>query len=397
MRLFFAAFTLFCFLFRIPVHGQINNASQYKFSSDIFDYIKKDSGYWRGGVTSSDLSFIGLYKEALIEYDKPRQNKKTISESDSLEFIKNYKPVDARKFIIQKAKENQVLIFNEAHYNPRNRVFVASLLKDLKDVGYKYFAAETFSNDSSFKKSKHPSFQTGYYSKEPEFGNLVREALKLNFSLYPYEDSTGANGKEREIEEAKNLQLLLQKKPNTKIIIYCGFAHIYEDSIPVWQKAMAGRLKELTGIDPYTIDQIVLSEKSQEDIENPYFKLIHSGIYSILVDKNGDAFNNGKVDALLYSPSTKYVYNRPNWTFENHKVPYFLNSKDINISFPIIVKAYIDTDDLETSIPIDIIEIKSEADIFNTAVALFRNGQFILHLVNKERKTQTLKVTNKRS
>lgn len=51
----------------------------YKFSSSIYQKIKADSASWLGGVTSSDLSFIGLYKEALEECDKPRPFKIKIS------------------------------------------------------------------------------------------------------------------------------------------------------------------------------------------------------------------------------------------------------------------------------------------------------------------------------
>jgi len=191
---------------------KVRNASPYKFSSDIYNNINKDSNYLRGAA-ASDLSFIGLYKEALIQYDKPRNEIKKISAEDSVNFLINYHPVNARKFIIQKAKENQILIFNEAHHNPRNRVFVTSLLKDLKNAGYKYFAAETFMNDSFFVKEKHPVFFTGFYTMEPQFGNLVREALKLNFTLYPYEAIPITGGKQREIGEAKNLQTLLKKRP----------------------------------------------------------------------------------------------------------------------------------------------------------------------------------------
>lgn len=386
---------LFCWILHFGF-GQNNDSAIYKFSSDIYDYIKKDSDYWRGGVTSSDLSFIGLYKEALQEYDKPRQNKKVITRSDSENFIKNYKPVDAKQFIIQKAKENQIIIFNEAHYNPRNRVFITSLLKYLKNVGYKYFAAETFVNDTFFQNTNHPSFATGFYSNEPEFGNLIREAAKLNFLLYPYEDTTRSNGKQREIEEAKNLQSLINQDPKAKIIIYCGFDHIIEDSIPGWEKAMAGRLKQFTGIDPYTVDQVVLSERSQTDLENPYFRIIqseyHPNNYSILVNRKGEAFNNHRVDALLFSPPTKYIYDRPNWVFENNKEPYFLNAKNINTSFPILVKAYFATNNFDNSVPIDVIEIKNKNDISKTAIALYEKGHFIIKIVDKNGKSQIFKV-----
>lgn len=373
------------------MNAQSEGISPYKYSSDIYDSCKIDSDYCKN-LAPTDLSFIGLYKEALLLYNKRGNVIEKSSGEDSAVFLKKYHPVNARKFIIQKAKENQILIFNEAHHNPRNRVFVTSLLKNLKEAGYKYVAAETFANDSFFVKEKHPDIFTGFYTTEPQFGNLVREALKLNYSLYPYEAVPMGTGKPREIGEAKNLQALLKKEPSAKIIIYCGYSHIIEDSVPGWGKAMAGRLKEFTGIDPYTVDQITLSEISIGEAESNYFELIHANKYSIILDRNGEAFNKKGVDALLYTPPTKYIYNRPGWIFENNKTPYFLQQKDIKIAFPIIVKAYMDTDDLEKSIPIDIIEMKSKGDVAKTAIALFSKGHFIIKLVDKTGKTQVFKV-----
>lgn len=383
--------------------GQVIDPFPYKFSSSIYDKIKIDSNQWKGGVTSSDLSFIGLYKQALIEWDKPRQSVRKISTADSLEFLTKYKPINAKKFILKKAKENQIIIFNEAHYNPRNRVFLTSLLKDLKKAGFKYFLAETFNNDTSFKNNYiAPTLNVGYYSMEPQFGNLIREANKLNFILYPYEDTTGSNGKNREIGEAKNIASLLKKEPNAKIIIYCGFSHIYEDSVYGWEKAMAGRLKEYTGIDPFTIDQIVLSEKSDIKFSNPYFQIINAKSYSILVDKNNDPFNKRfdkqQVDALLYSPPTKYLNGRPDWVFENGKTAYLLNPDSINISFPLIAKAYLQEGDIENLVvPIDIIEIKSKIEISNTAISVFKKSSFIIQLIDTTGKTQIIRVKNNRS
>ncbi len=371
----------------ITLFGQQIDSNKYKFSSGIYDYIKKDSNYWRGGVTSSDLSFIGLYKEAIAEWDKSRQYKPYIPDSVKNNFIENYSTVNARKYIIQKANENQIIIFNEAHYNSRNRVFVASLLKDFKKIGYTYFAAEALNTDSTYQNLKLPLFSTGYYTMEPQFGNLIREAIRQKLKLFAYEDSTGANGKQREINEAKNLELLLKKDPKAKIIIYCGFSHIFEDSVYNWEKAMAGRLKEFTGIDPYTIDQTELIEKSNPDFENPYFKLINENNYCILVNKNKVAFNKKTnrqyVDALLYTPRTKYIYNRPNWIFENSKVPYFINPNVVKLVYPILVKVYLSTDNLKTTIPIDIIEIKSLNELQQTAVAVLEKDNLIIKLTDK--------------
>ena len=379
------------------VFGQTKDPFPYKFSSSIYEKIKLDSASWRGGVTSSDLSFIGLYKEALQEWDKPRSYKKNISRTDSIDFVKTYKPVEARKYILKKAKEKRVLIFNEAHYNPRNRVFVTSLLKDLKKLGYTYFAAETFSTRPAFKEnSKFPNLNSGYYAMEPQFGNLIREANKLNYILYPYEHFTNGNQPERETGQAKNLAKLLDSIPNSKLIVYCGFSHIGEDSIANWATPMAAKLKELTGIDPYTIEQTVLSERGEKNLNHPYFNLITSNNYAILTDKNGNPFNkkldDKQINAFLYSPPTKYIHNRPDWIFENGKTSFFLNKDSVQVTYPFLAKVYFQDADIDNLvIPIDIIEITTEQELATTAIAVFKKSKFIIQLVDTKGETQIIR------
>lgn len=157
---------------------------------------------------------------------------------------------------------------------------------------------------------------------------------------------------------------------------------------------MAGRLKEFTGIDPYTINQIVLSERSKTDLESSYYRMTHVDKYAVSIDRDDKPFNNNKVDVLLYSPRTKYVYGRPDWIFENKKYPYFLNPKEITISFPIIVQAYMEPDEIGKAIPIDIIEIKSKDAVSSTAIAVYSNGPFKIKLISKSGKTQTIEVTD---
>jgi hypothetical protein len=397
-------------LFTHRAHGQVKDPFPYKFSLTIYEKIKSDSNQWRGGVTSSDLSFIGLYKEALQEWDKVHTDTKAISIADSIDFIKTYKPTDAKEFILRKAKENRVLIFNEAHYNPRHRVFVTSLLKDLKGLGYTYFAAETFSNRPDFhENSKLPSLNSGYYSMEPQFGNLIREANKLNYTLYSYESPSDRSLKTREsmirareVGQAKNLVKLLDSIPNSKLLIYCGFSHIVEDSIPNFGVPMAALLKEFTGIDPYTIDQTVLSERFIDSLDDPYFKMINEKKYSILVDNQEKAFNKRtdgrKVDALLFSPPTSYLYNRPDWIFENGKTPFLLDKDSVRVSYPFIARAYFSESDIDNLvIPIDIIEIKNEESLDSTALVVFKDKDFIIQLFDTRGKTQIIVPNKKRS
>lgn len=383
--------------FAHTLSAQVKDPFPYKFSSTIYGKIKSDSASWRGGVTSSDLSFIGLYKEALTEWDKPRSYKKTISKEDSAVFVQDYRATDAKRFILKKARENRVLIFNEAHYNPRHRVFVTSLLEELKEAGYHFFAAETFSTRNGFKEnSKVPNLNSGYYSMEPQFGNLIREANQLGYTLYPYEHASGGNQQDRETGQASNLARLLDSIPNAKVIVYCGFSHIGEAPVPNWAIPMAAKLKELTGIDPYTIDQTLLSERSAPDLYNPYYKLVDSRQYTILVNKKGEPFNkqldDKKVDALLYAPPTKYIHNRPGWVFENDKVPYFINKDIIQLSYPLIARIYFTEADINNmAIPIDILEFKTEQELVTTAMAVFKRKYFIVELADTKGETQIIR------
>lgn len=377
--------------------AQVKDPFPYKFSSTIYGKIKSDSASWRGGVTSSDLSFIGLYKEALQEWDKPRSYKKTIFKEDSAGFVKEYKATDAKKFILKKAKEHRVLIFNEAHYNPRHRVFVTSLLAELREAGYHFFAAETFSTRAGFtENSKYPNLNSGYYTMEPQFGNLMREANQLGYTLYPYEHASGGNQQTRETGQALNLARLLDSIPTAKVIVYCGFSHIGEAPIPNWATPMAAKLKELTGIDPYTIDQTILTERSAPEFYHPYYKLADSRQYAILVNKKGEPFNkqldDKKVDALLYTPPTKYIHNRPGWVFENDKIPYFINRDIIQLSYPLIAKIYFTEADINNMvIPIDILEFKTEQELITTAMAVFKRKYFIVELIDTKGETQIIR------
>lgn len=384
---------IFSFLFLLSnfvAYSQFLSNKPYAFSSEIYDSINVNSQKWNRGYTAPMLSFIGLYKQALSDDSRGRMYVQRITKEDSLNLLKKYRAINAKKYIIDAAKKNRVIIINEAHFNPRHRVFIASLLKDLKKVGYSYFAAEGFWNNEKFLR-QFPSLKSGYYTKEPQFGNLIRKAINQNFTLMPYEDTTGGNGKFREINQAKNLATLLNSNRANKIVIYCGYAHVYEDSLGGgWEKAMAGRLQEYTGINPYTIDQTLLVEKATYETSLPLYRIHKSNQYSFLIDRANKIYTTGKVDAVLFSPPTKYIYNRPHWIFENNKKPYLLNNIKTTLKYPLLIKVYLNEEEIQNNyVPIDIIEIKNAVELSATAVAVEKKGKFIIQI---EDKTGTTKI-----
>ena len=135
-----------------------------------------------------------------------RQPYATIKNGDS-PYVKKFRAVDAAEYIINRAENKRIIIINEAHHFPYHRIFMASLLQGLYDKGFRYYVAETLNfSDSSINDRKYPLLISGYYTAEPLFGNLVRNALKIGFKVFAYEARTKETisiPKLREIEHQK--------------------------------------------------------------------------------------------------------------------------------------------------------------------------------------------------
>lgn len=327
------------------------------------------------------LSNTGQYFEAMQNFDRdfPEAADDVFYDSTNFNF---YPAVD---YIVSAAKQYQVVIINEAHHVSYHRFFTRLLLEKLKKIGFNYFGAETLiAADTLLEKRGYPVLNTGYYTTEPQFGNLIREALAQGYNIFAYEATSGANGREREIEQARNIAKILKADTNARILLHCGYGHIAEDEVEGWGKAMAGRLTEFTGIDPLTIDQVELTEHSDIKHENPYFRKMKFNEFVIPV-------NNGKMvlgslrmdghpsDLFVYHPRTHLMYGRPHWLFAIYK-PVLINDK-ISLSYPVLAKAYLANEDRTQAVPFDVIQIKSSDD--TTALALSPNKRYNITVENE--------------
>ena len=334
------------------------NSENYRFSNDILSQIDNDTVAWKYQKGATELSFNGYYAEVLKIWDKNGVRKPKTTDQDSLYFT-NSKKVNAKDYIIEQSKNSQIVIINEAHHIPKHRTFTKSLLKDLYDNGYRYLGLEALF-DSTINERKFPIIESGYYTKEPEFGNLISEALKIGYTLFSYEASEDKNGKEREIEQAENIQKFIESVPNAKILIHCGYAHAFENEYPSWGKAMAGRLKDNTNIDPFTIDQTMFLERSDKENNHLFIKLNDTTEPIVLIDKDGQVFNGNKeirqTDIVIIHPETKYIDNRPDW-LQNGKESYTIPSNKIKNSSPLLLLAYRENEFENNGVPTDIIEI----------------------------------------
>ena len=264
-------------------------------------------------------------------------------------------PHDAISEITRRASATSIVILNEAHDSPRDRVFALEVARALRPLGYSYLAAETFNNASDWggqpstvDKLLRDGFvrrDTGYYTADPVFAGFVREALRLGYRPVSYEQ-TEAQGiadpagtiAMREEAEANNLKDVLRTHPNAKLFIYVGYHHVAESPIGnsgnrnEW---MAARLKRKTGIDPLTIDQTTLTDRDPTvtalynavaaRISRP--SVLEAGNRPIVVGELARA-----VDLQVVQPTRSYRYGRPSWlaSLGGHPVPIpaaFLSTK----------------------------------------------------------------------
>ncbi|QXP60841.1 hypothetical protein [Olleya sp. HaHaR_3_96] len=344
---------------------KIDFNTNYKFSSDIENGASLTKDYQQSGT---DFALKGDYKNALIHWDLMGGKEKNFSQEQIDSIHSKYKIVKASDYIIEKAKDNQIVIINEAHHNSLHRVFTKTLLKDLYHNGYTNLGLETLTNNDSLNEAlnnrKYPIEKTGYYSKDPQFGNLIRTALDIGYTIFAYETTGNESGKPREIDQAKNIQKVIESKPNEKFLIHCGYDHVLEGTHSYWEKAMAGRLTEYTGINPLTINQTYYAERSKPEFNRPLYKALNIEESSVLIDQEHNPLRyergNGWADIAIFHPKTTYIDNRPNWLFNNENKHVSVPLFDIEIDYPIMILAFKKGDDIQTAIPIDIAEVESK-------------------------------------
>lgn len=210
-------------------------------------------------------SFISNNKEYDSLFLKKEQKTKSIYNKRVDSLLNNRKQKNALQEFDSIIKNKQVVMLNEIHWSPKNRILAIKLLNNLKANGFKYFAVEAIEKDkdSILNSRKYPSKDTGYYTREPYFAHLLRIAKNLNFEIVQYDDLN--TNEDRDLVQANNLKKIIAKDSNAKIFVYAGIDHILETNPP--KKRMAEYFKELTGINPVTLNQIKITSDIPTEFE----------------------------------------------------------------------------------------------------------------------------------
>jgi hypothetical protein len=154
------------------------------------------------------------------------------------------------------APEQRLVVIMEAHTVSEHRAWIEQTLASFRAAGFTHYFAETIGESGSTLKSRgYPTTRTGYYTDDPRFGNLVRTAIRLGFELGGY-DLADNQFNRREEYQAATIAERFSSRPDIKMVVHAGHAHVFKHEVLNVGRYMASRLREKTGVEPFTIWQL---------------------------------------------------------------------------------------------------------------------------------------------
>ena len=202
---------------------------------------------------------------------------------------------DALSYLIQKCKNERVVMINENHFTPHNRILEEIILDSLYNYGFRYLAMEAiFEDEDILNKRGFAVTHSGFYTREPMMANLIRKAIEKGYYVFGYDNFTN----DREKMQALHIyQKTLAKDSMSKILVFAGFQHIDEtENAKNW---MAREFFLLTGINPLTIEQ-------QKFVTEDAYLMVLDTIFSKNTGVKCDIFVANNIDYELFAAKSGY-------------------------------------------------------------------------------------------
>ena len=397
------------FLFLLNAMAQNNDlkhpsvvAKEYGYGyRSLIKLIEMDSLYVGSHFESSYHDFLGVLYSQVGRYKEARRETEAVGTMFVNHIISAYNYKNAIAIPLSKVMDSiiensRVIMLNEMHFNPHSRAFVISWLEKCYENGYRYLAAETLSEkDTLLNERRTPLLRTtGFYSDEPVFGDLLRIALNMGYTLVPYESY---DFYKREEGQADNLiNNILDKDPEAKFLLLGGMGHITERR--GWNM-MGGYFKEKSGIDPFTMDCAMYFDDpywEADSLLTTYYDFIdampvrepilfYDTVKHVYINLSG-------MDATCCLPRTRFIEdNIPDWKLYNGKELYTIDRHFIDKNgFPEgCVSAFLKSEG-ETCVPIDQYMYGKDESEFK--LALYK-GEYLLRFDDgKEYKYATITI-----
>jgi tetratricopeptide (TPR) repeat protein len=405
-----------------------DNIAQNNYITPIFDLKAREEKYlasprFRQSYLERIIqleNFVGDYDEAyryedMLYSDFPTTKRMIEQYKNDIDDIKKspvagYKMLDAVDAIDAIAGSRQVIMINEEHRTPFHRALALQLLEKLYAKGFRYFAAETVDeSDADLNKRGYPAQNTGYYTADPVYADLVRTALKLGYKVVPYEsmdmtckapeDNPVFCDDRREREQARNLyERILKTDPQAKIFVHVGRGHNSKAEISKEFNFMAYYFKELSKIEPFTIDQLRFSQRFNPALERPLYRFLTKanllGKPSVFQSPKGDFYEpTAGFDMMIFHPRIRYENGRATFLRMNGiRAARKINLKKLKIDSrkriftgaePVLVQAFYARESA-AAVPVDQIMLYPNRQI---PVLLLPKGNFRVRSLDKSGKT----------
>jgi hypothetical protein len=161
---------------------------------------------------------------------------------------------------------SRVVMMNEAHHMMkrciRTREIGLRVLPAAHAAGARHLAIEALRSHSF---------------AQPDMQRLVDAAEELGWEVIPYEarrPPTDMN--DREDQQAHNLLEAFAALPKASpLLVWCGWGHLYKQNLSGDFRTMASRFWELSGVEPFSIDQTVTVEAGPNR-DGPWHQLARS-------------------------------------------------------------------------------------------------------------------------
>lgn len=291
------------------------------------------------------LSFLGDYPLAVQSFSiaEPARPGDNASPLDG-----GYAARPALDEIPALASNYQIVMLNEAHNVAMTRSLTVALLSHLYAQGFRYFAAETLSQkDAQLQTRGYPIDDSGFYTQEPVYAEMVRTALKLGYKVIAYEaTSTITRPDQREAEQARHIyEQVFKEDPHARLVINAGYEHIVKAGVYLGGESMAEHLHRLTDAPILAIDQTAMYPRPSSQNNHPYYtavmKQLHPDAPIVFVDAKDKPWSlRSAYDVNVFFPPEKLERGRPTWlTLWGLRQPHWVSGDGCRGHYACLVEA----------------------------------------------------------
>jgi hypothetical protein len=244
----------------------------------------------------------------------------------------------------------------------------------LRKLGFKYLAMETLDTGTeALAKRGYPLRYDGWYSKDPVFGDFIRQSLRAGYIPVAYEHTTeqepdpedwAARIAAREEGEANNLiERVLKRDPTARIFIYVGYSHALKGSETMNGKTqawMAERLRLKTGIDPLCIEQTKITQPLPGTRDRAFLDAIFAATREDVVvlasrepRKSYHSFDPARVDMQVFHRPARVVSGREDWlSIHGYRKPRAIPSELLPTKGRRLIQAFV-ANEAADAVPMD--------------------------------------------